>query len=224
MKPQVNFDNQRFYFKKLLFCVLALIYSFTCFAQKPIRDLKPTVILISVDGFRYDYLDKYQPKILNELAKKGVRAKWLIPSFPTKTFPNHYTIATGLYPENHGIIENNIFDFDTVFTLGKREEVQNSRWWLGEPIWVTAEKQGQKAGAFFFPGTEAPIQAVRPTFWKEYNGKIPNETRVDTILSWLDLPQKERPTIYTLYFSDTDDAGHGFSPDSKEVRRCRSES
>ena len=217
MEQQINFENQRFYFKNLLVCVFALICSFTCFAQKPITDLKPTVILISLDGYRYDYLEKFQPKILNKLAKEGVRAKWLIPSFPTKTFPNHYTIATGLYPENHGIIENNIFDFDTVFTLGKREEVQNSRWWLGEPIWVTAEKQGQKAGAFFFPGTEAPIQAVRPTFWKEYDGKIPNETRVDTILSWLDLPQKKRPTIYTLYFSDTDDAGHSFSPDSKEV-------
>ena len=82
---------------------------------------------------------------------------------------------------------------------------------------MTAEKQGQKAGAFFFPGTEAEIMGVRPTFWKTYDGKIPNETRVDTILSWLDLPKKERPTIYTLYFSDTDDAGHAFSPDSKEV-------
>jgi len=187
---------------------------------KPIKDLKPTVILIALDGFRPDYLDKYQPKTLNKLAENGVRAKWLIPSFPTKTFPNHYTIATGLYPEHHGIIENNIFDFNTVFTLGKREEVQNSRWWLGEPIWVTAEKQGQRAGAFFFPGTEAEIMGVRPTFWKTYDGKIPNAERVDTILSWIDLPQKERPTFYTLYFSDTDDAGHGFGPDSEAVKNA----
>jgi len=186
-------------------------------AQEPIKNLKPSVILISLDGFHPNYLEKYKPKVLNNLAKEGVRAKWLIPSFPTKTFPNHYTVATGLYPANHGIVENNIYDFGTVFTLGNREEVQNSRWWLGEPIWVTAEKQGQKAGAFFFPGTEAEIMGVRPTFWKTYDGKIPNETRVDTILSWLDLPKKERPTIYTLYFSDTDDAGHAFSPDSKEV-------
>ena len=190
------------------------------FGQKPIKDLKPTVILISFDGFRYDYIDKYKPKTLNKLAKNGVRAKWMIPSFPTKTFPNHYTIATGLYPEHHGIIENNIYDFDTVFSLGKREEVQNPRWWLGEPIWVTAEKQGQRAGAFFFPGTEAEIAGFRPTFWKNYDGKIPNETRVDTILSWLDLPVAERPTIYTLYFSDIDDAGHGFSPDSEETGKA----
>ncbi len=205
-------------FIKCLFVLsLLLVSSINLFSQKRIRDLKPTVILISLDGFRYDYLDKYKPKTLNKLAKNGVRAKWMIPSFPTKTFPNHYSIATGLYPEHHGIIENNIYDFDTVFSLGKREEVQNPRWWLGEPIWVTAEKQGQHAGAFFFPGTEAEIAGFRPTFWKEYDGKISNETRVDTILSWLDLPVAERPTLYTLYFSDTDDAGHGYSPESKET-------
>jgi len=171
-------------------------------AQKPIRDLKPTVILISLDGFRPDYLDKYQPNTLNRLAKNGIRAKWMIPSFPTKTFPNHYTIATGLYPEHHGIVENNIYDFGTVFTLGNREEVQNSRWWLGEPIWITAEKQGQKAGAFFFPGTEAEILGARPTFWKTYDGKIPNETLVDTILSWLDLP-KRNARQFTRFISVT---------------------
>lgn len=201
-------------------CLLVQCFGVFVFAQKPIKDLKPTVILISLDGFRADYLDKFKPPVLNELARKGVRAKWLIPSFPTKTFPNHYTIATGLYPEHHGIIENNIYDagFDAVFGLSKTEEVRNPRWWLGEPIWVTAEKQGQRAGAFFFPGTEAPIMNVLPTFWKKYDGKIPNSERVDTILSWLDLPLNERPTIYTLYFSDTDDSGHAFSPESKEVR------
>lgn len=187
-------------------------------AQKPVRDLKPTVILISIDGFRYDYFEKFGPAALNKLARDGVRAKWMVPSFPTKTFPNHYTVATGLYPEHHGIIENNIWDFGVTFSLGKREEVQNSRWWLGEPIWVTAEKQNQRAGAFFFPGTEAEIAGKRPTFWKQYDGKIPNEERVDTILSWFDLPQKERPTIYTLYFSDVDDAGHGFGPDAEQTK------
>lgn len=203
--------------KKAVFLLLVLS-SFSIFvsAQKPIKDLKPTVILISLDGFRYDYLDRYKPKNLNQLAKQGVRADWMIPSFPTKTFPNHYAIATGLYPENHGIIENNIYDknFDAVFGLDKREEVQNPRWWLGEPIWVTAEKQGQIAAAFFFPGTETKIMNFQPDYWREYDGKIPNDERVDTVLSWLDLPQKKRPTIITMYFSDTDDAGHNFSPES----------
>lgn len=204
-------------FAFLLFC---LIFSFQVFGQvKPIKDLKPTVVLISLDGFRYDYVEKFKPPMLTKLAKKGVRAKWLIPSFPTKTFPNHYTVATGLYPENHGIIENNIYDFDTVFSLGNREEVQNPRWWLGEPIWVTAEKQGQRAGAFFFPGTEAEIAGKRPTFWKQYDGEIPNEERVNTVLSLFDLSVSERPTVFTMYFSDTDDAGHGFSPDSEELKQ-----
>ena len=214
----INFGFQKFVFKNLLIGVLPLICSFNCFAQKPIRDLQQTVILISLDGFRYDYLEKFKPKSLNELAKKGVRAKWLIPSFPTKTFPNHYTIATGLYPENHGIIENNIFDFGAVFTLDKRAEVQNPRWWLGEPIWVTAEKQGQRAATYFFPGTEAAIKTIRPTFFRDYNGKVPNALRVDTTLSRLDLPSKERPTFLSLYFSDPDDAGHEFSPEAEETR------
>ena len=199
----------------------ALLFLCACLqmaAQERIRDLKPTVILISIDGMRFDYLEKFQPPALNELARTGVRAKWMIPSFPTKTFPNHYTVATGLYPENHGIIENNIWDFGVTFSMGKREEVQNARWWLGEPIWVTAEKQGLRAGAFFFPGTEAEIAGRRPTYWKEYDGKVTHEERVDQILRWIDLPLAERPRIYTLYFSDVDDAGHASGPDGAETR------
>ncbi|MGI9056741.1 MAG: ectonucleotide pyrophosphatase/phosphodiesterase, partial [Pyrinomonadaceae bacterium] len=191
--------------------------SFTL-GQKTIKDLKPTVILISLDGFRYDYLDKFKPETLNQLAKEGVRAKWMIPSFPTKTFPNHYTIATGLYPAHHGIVENNVYDFGTVFSMSKREEVQNPRWWLGEPIWVTAEKQGQIAASYFWVGTETMIENEQPTFWRIYNGKVPPEMRVDKVLGWLDLPKEKRPTMMTLYFSDTDDTGHEFSPDAEETK------
>lgn len=194
-------------------------------APKEIKDLKPTVILISLDGFRYDYLEKYQAENLNLLARRGVRAKWMIPAFPSLTFPNHYSIATGLYPENHGIVGNTMYDpeFRATFAMGKREEVGNSRWWGGEPIWATAEKQGLRAAAFFFPGTEAEIAGVRPTFWKTYEGKIPNAERVDQVLSWLDLPRAERPQFFTLYFSDPDYAGHDFSPDSPEVARAVAE-
>ncbi len=209
---------------KRLFSTLfdLLILVFPLAGQKPVRDLKPTVILISVDGFRYDYFEKYKPENLNNLARKGVRARWMIPAYPSLTFPNHYTVATGLYPENHGIVGNTIYDpeFDAIFALSKREEVQNGRWWGGEPIWVTAEKQGQRAAAFFFPGTEAEIAGKRPTFWKEFDDKFPNPERVDQILKWLDLPAAERPTFYTLYFSDVDHAGHDFSPDSPEVGKA----
>src|SRR5687767_8843880 len=134
----------------ILFVQFFILVFFVSAQIKPIKDLKPTVILISLDGFRYDYLEKYNPPALNNLARNGVRAKWMIPSFPTKTFPNHYTIATGLYPQNHGIVENNVYDFGEVFSMSKRSEVQNPRWWWGEPIWVTAEKQGQIAGSYFF--------------------------------------------------------------------------
>ncbi len=190
----------------------------TGLGQPAIKDLKPTVILISLDGFRYDYVDKYEAPTIAKLARERVRAKWMIPSFPTKTFPNHYTVVTGLYPANHGIVENNVYDFGTVFTMGKREEVENSRWWGGEPIWVTAEKQGQVAASFFWVGSEAKIRGVQPTYWKTYDGKVPNEERVDAVLGWLDLPRDKRPTMITLYFSDTDDAGHAAGPDSENIR------
>ena len=201
------------------YCIaLILLCSNFVFAQQPIKDLKPTVILISIDGFRADYFEKFQPMVLNGLARNGVRAKWMIPSFPTKTFPNHYTVATGLYPAHHGLVENKIYDFGVVFSMSKREEVQNPRWWLGEPIWVTAEKQGQSAAAYFFPGTETAIGGVKPDIFRAYNGKVPSEMRVDKILSYLDLPAEKRPTLLTLYFEEIDETAHEFSPDAEETR------
>jgi predicted AlkP superfamily pyrophosphatase or phosphodiesterase len=187
------------------------------FAQARVKDLKPTVILISLDGFRYDYLDMYKPKVLNQLASEGVRAKWMTPSFPSKTFPNHYTIATGLYPAHHGIVENNVYDFGEIFKMDKRKQVMNPRWWFGEPIWVTAEKQGQIAGSYFFVGTGTMIEGRAPTYWREYSGEVPPQMRVDKTLAWFDLPVEKRPTMISMYFSDTDDAGHAFSPESEEV-------
>ncbi len=206
--------------KKISIIIVAiLVISLSVFSQtKPIKDLKPTVILISLDGFRYDYLDKYQPKTLNQLAKNGVRAKWMIPSFPTKTFPNHYAVATGLYPSNNGLVENNVYDFGEVFTMSKRKEVENPRWWLGEPIWVTAQKQGQIAASYFFVGTETKIKGEQPSIWRVYNGRVPNQMRVDKVLSYLDLPVEKRPNIISFYFSDTDDVGHEFGPDAEETK------
>jgi len=191
----------------------------------PDKDLKPTVILVSIDGFHPAYLDRYSAPTLSMLARQGVRARWMTPVYPSLTFPNHYSIATGLYPDNHGIVGNNIYDpeFKQTFSLSKREEVQNGRWWMGEPIWVTAEKQGQRAAAFFFPGTEAEIDGKRPSHWRAYDEKITNSERVDTALSWLDLPGPERPTLILTYFGDVDHAGHESGPDSDGVRRSVAE-
>ena len=181
--------------------------------------LEPTVLLISLDGFRWDYLEKAHTPNLDRLVNTGVKARALIPVFPTKTFPNHYSIATGLYPENHGIIANTMYDpvVDDTFALSLRAAVSDGRWYGGEPIWVTAEKQGQISATLFWPGSEAEIEGFRPTYWYEYDHDMPHADRVNQVLAWFDLPPDHRPTFITLYFPDTDDDGHRFGPDSPEI-------
>jgi len=189
------------------------------------KDASPTIILISLDGFRADYFDKAPTPHLNRLAREGVKAKWLTPIFPSMTFPNHYSIVTGLYAEHHGIVNNSMYDpeFKAGFSLGNRAQVTNGRWWGGEPLWVTAQKQGQKAATFYWPGSEAEIAGTRPSYWKEYNGKITNAARVDSVLGWLDLPKASRPTFITLYMSEVDHQGHEHGPDSPQVREAIAE-
>lgn len=190
--------------------------------QSPAAANRPPIILISLDGFRADYFDKAPSPALHELIRRGTRAESMIPSFPSKTFPNHYTIVTGLYPGHHGIVANNIKDPPTgrLLTLAKAEEVGDAMWWGGEPIWVTAERAGIVTGAMFWPGTEAPIMGVRPHYWKVYDGKFAPTDRVDQVLQWFDLPQPMQPGLVTLYFSDVDSAGHDNGPESPEVREA----
>jgi predicted AlkP superfamily pyrophosphatase or phosphodiesterase len=179
----------------------------------------PTVVLISLDGFRHDYLDRYPVPTLRRLAAEGVRARSLIPAFPTLTFPNHYTLVTGLRPASHGIIANNMYDpvFDASFSLDDREAIADPRWWGGTPVWVTAERAGLRTASFFWPGSEAPIQGMHPTYWKTYDGSIPGPERVEQVLRWLDLPAPERPSFVTLYFDIVDTEGHRHGPDSPET-------
>ncbi|MGH9159214.1 MAG: ectonucleotide pyrophosphatase/phosphodiesterase [Vicinamibacteraceae bacterium] len=181
---------------------------------------EPTLILLSFDGWRWDYHTKAPTPNLQRLMTRGTHVERLIPVFPTKTFPNHYTIVTGLYPEHHGIVANNMRDPATgrSFSLRDRDAVEDARWWSGEPIWVTAQRQGQRAATMFWPGSEAPIGGLRPRYWKRFEAALPNQARVDQILAWLDLPESERPTFIAGYFSDTDEAGHRTGPNSPEIR------
>ena len=183
------------------------------------RTTEHTIVLISLDGFRRDYLERHAPPTLLALADEGVIADAMIPSFPTLTFPNHYTIVTGLRPQNHGIVNNNMYDpvFQAAFSLGN-EGPREDRWWGGEPIWSTAEKQGVRSAAVFWPGTEAEIAGARPTRWMRYDEAIPYATRVDSVLAWLSLPRAERPRFITLYFDEPDHTGHQAGPMSAEVR------
>jgi len=179
---------------------------------------KQTVVLISLDGFRWDYFNRPAARRIRALAATGVRAERLVPAFPTKTYPNHYSIVTGLYPEHHGIIANVMRDSVLgEFTAGSNPAVRDARWWGGEPIWVTAEKQHVRAASFFWPGSEAPIGGFRPSWYHNYDGAIPNAERVRGVLDWLALPADSAPRIITMYLSDTDGAGHDFGPATPQV-------
>lgn len=180
---------------------------------------QPTVVLVSLDGFRWDYLDRVATPSLDRLAAGGVRADGLVPTFPTKTFPNHYSLVTGLHPGHHGIVANNIHDSerDAWFSLSNREAVGDARWWGGEPIWVALERAGRPTAPLFWPGSEAPIGGRRPRYWQPYDDMMSNDARGDRLLEWLALPPGERPAFLTLYMSDVDSAGHRHGPDSPEV-------
>jgi len=179
---------------------------------------KPYVILISLDGFRWDYVEKYNPLHLSNFIKHGVQAESLIPSFPSKTFPNHYTIATGLYPDRHGIIGNSFYSYkkDLTYKIRNREMVEDGSFYGGSPIWIQAGKAGMVSASYFFVGSEANVQGLYPTYFYQYDGSVKNETRVAQVIDWLNLPEKERPHMITMYFSDMDDIGHRFGPDNED--------
>ena len=208
---------------------LGLVLTLACVAavrtaqsRRGAEDLAPTVILISFDGWRWDYDLKAPAPHLRSLMMRGVRAENLVPSFPSKTFPNHYTIVTGLYPGHHGIVANVIRDPQTgrTFRMTDAREVRDPMWWGGEPIWVTAERVLQPTAAMFWVGSEAPIAGIHPRYWKPYDERYPANARVDQVLQWLDLPAAARPRLITLYFEDTDTAGHDDGPESSAVREA----
>jgi len=202
--------------------VFVLSWTLLLVALAASSDLRPTIILVSLDGWRWDYDQYADVPALRSLSERGVRAAHLISSFPTKTFPNHYTIVTGLYPGHHGIVANNIRDPTTgrMFSMGARKEVQDPMWWGGEPIWVTLRRAGQLSAPLFWVGSEAPIGGAHARYWKSFDEKLSGPALVDQVLRWLDLPASERPTFLTLYFSDVDTAGHAHGPESRQVREA----
>ena len=184
-------------------------------ANQPDQLTKPYVIVVSLDGFRYDYPMLHQASTLQEMMHHGAFVERLIPSFPSKTFPNHYTLATGLYPANHGLIGNTFYSRirETTYEIGDREAVEDGTWYGGTPLWVLAETQGMCAASFFWVGSEAAVQGVRPSYSFRYNHRIPYDLRIDQVIRWLELPEVQRPHLIFLYFSLTDTAGHQFGPE-----------
>ena len=179
----------------------------------------PPVLLISIDGFRSDYLDRRLTPNLSRLAEQGVRGEGMTPSYPALTFPNHYTLVTGLRPDRHGVVHNTMHDAQLGdFKASDERDASDPRWWNGaEPIWVTAERAGVHAATMFWPGSQAPIRGVRPTHWRSYDATVSNDARVDEVVSWLAQPTP-RIRFATLYFELLDKTGHSYGPDSPEMQ------
>lgn len=179
------------------------------------RHAPPKLLLISIDGLRADALDRGLTPNLQRIIEGGVRARWMTPSYPSLTFPNHYTLVTGLRPDRHGIINNSMDDaLLGRFALNDRAAVTRSEWWGGEPIWVSAEKAGVRAATTSWPGSEAEIQGTRPSQWRVYDGDEPLPQRADTALGWLSQTDAAAPRLVTLYMENVDKAGHNEGPDS----------
>jgi len=205
----------------LLFCGTSLQAAGSGGINAPeVRD-RPYLILVSIDGFRWDYQGLYDTPAMDRIAAAGVRADAMLPVFPTLTFPNHYSIATGLFPAHHGLIGNRFpsKDRQKFYSLYERETVQDGSWYGGEPIWVAAERAGLVTAAFYFVGTEAPVDGVPMTYWKAYDDSIPGSRRVEQALDWLAMDEAHRPHLITLYFEDVDRATHKYAPGSPQSRR-----
>ncbi|OUR96206.1 hypothetical protein A9Q84_07560 [Halobacteriovorax marinus] len=180
---------------------------------------KPYVLLISIDGYRWDYTEKYSPKFLTNFMKTGSSVKSLRPSYPTKTFPNHLSIITGRYPMNHGIIGNRFYapSIDRSYSLRDRSAIEDTRFYTAKPLWVLAEEQGMKTATYFWPGSEAKIDGSFPSYYLKYNHGTPHDERINTVLKWFKMPKEKRPHFATLYFHDVDSAGHNYGPNASET-------
>lgn len=215
----------------LPFLVLSFLYSCSSVVKTDPNGIQtnnekamnaPYVIMISIDGFRHDYIKKYKPRFLSGVVKEGIQAKSLTSIFPSKTFPNHYALVTGLYAENHGLVANRFYDPKTGedYQLGNSKVTRDGKWYGGSPLWLSVRDQGMLSSSFFWVGSDANINGHYPNYYVPYDGSITNRMRVEQTLKWLQLPEEKRPHYLTLYFSDVDSAGHRFGPDSDQVKEA----
>ena len=206
--------------------LLIAAFVLTPFAAQAKVAQRPVTVLVSIDGFRADYIDRGITPRLAKLAKEGATGP-MRPSFPTKTFPNHYALVTGKRPDRNGISGNSMIDPrrpGVMFSLGNAAQALDPFWWSeAEPIWITAEKSGIRTATMFWPGSEVPFDGKRPTDWLRYDQNIGNVQRVNTLLDWLRRPAAIRPAFATIYFDTVDTAGHRFGPDSAEVNAALTE-
>ena len=200
--------------------ILTLVWLLLLFgcatSKKAPSDREPYVLMISFDGFRYDYVEKYHPPHFEEFIKKGVAAESMIPSFPSKTFPNHYSIITGRYPGNHGLVDNNFFapDLGINYKMSNPETVDNPDFYGCLPHWPLVRQNKKNSASFFWVGSETKIHGMYPNYWLKYDDGISNEERIQTVIQWLTLPKEKRPRLVTLYFSLVDHTGHENGPES----------
>ena len=181
---------------------------------------KHYVVLVSLDGFRYDYAQRDGAKNLQALGSDGATAPdGMIPSYPSITFPNHYTIVTGLYPEHHGIVAMTFYDPKRKQRYAYNDPAANTdgTWYGGVPLWSLSEQQGMRSACFFWPGSEAEIAGQRPSYYLHFDDHFPDEARIQQVIDWLRLPPARRPHFITLYYSNVDHAGHQFGPDSQQT-------
>jgi predicted AlkP superfamily pyrophosphatase or phosphodiesterase len=208
----------RKYFELIVFL---LVLGFVAFGKTTAQETEPPyVILISFDGFRHDYVEKYDPPHFKEFISEGAAAAAMTPSFPSKTFPNHYTIVTGMYPGNHGLVDNGFYDkpLDVQYGMGNRALVENPAFYGGLPLWQLVQEHGMKSASYFWVGSEVKIKGRFPDYYHKYDGSVPNETRIEATIDWLKLPKEERPNFISLYFSLVDSQGHATGPDSPETK------
>ncbi|AZA52196.1 ectonucleotide pyrophosphatase/phosphodiesterase [Chryseobacterium sp. G0201] len=214
---------------------LMFLMSLTVFAQKAPVDTtqivipnryntvdaqtKPYVIMISTDGFRYDYTKKYNAENLLKYSNEGVRAKAMIPSYPSITFPNHWSLITGLYPANHGLIDNFFYDYKRKesYAMSDKKNAEDGSWYGGTPLWGLAEKQGMISASLMWVGSASDAGRKRPTYYYPYHEKFSPSEKVDKVVNWLKLPMDKRPHFISLYFPEVDGSGHHFGPDTKET-------